>query len=95
MARIFIPFHLFIYFRWNFIFFFFIYFYLFFVATDFTLKPSDCPDTELPVRIADSDRGCLWYKKDTKFKIPKGEVRVCVCVCGVCVCACVHHSAAR
>uniref|UniRef100_A0A3B4GAY9 Nardilysin convertase n=1 Tax=Pundamilia nyererei TaxID=303518 RepID=A0A3B4GAY9_9CICH len=39
--------------------------------TDFTLKPSDCPDTEFPVRIADSDRGCLWYKKDNKFKIPR------------------------
>uniref|UniRef100_A0A671YS79 Nardilysin convertase n=1 Tax=Sparus aurata TaxID=8175 RepID=A0A671YS79_SPAAU len=45
-------------------------------ATDFALKPSDCPDTELPVRIADSDRGCLWYKKDNKFKIPKGKVVV-------------------
>uniref|UniRef100_A0A4W6E4D9 Nardilysin convertase n=1 Tax=Lates calcarifer TaxID=8187 RepID=A0A4W6E4D9_LATCA len=50
-----------------------------FIATDFTLKPSDCPDAEFPVRIADSDRGCLWYKKDNKFKIPKGEVRACVC----------------
>ncbi|XP_071354291.1 nardilysin-like [Trachinotus anak] len=46
-----------------------------FIATDFTLKPSDCPDTELPVRIADSDRGCLWYKKDNKFKIPKAYIR--------------------
>uniref|UniRef100_A0A672ZPU6 Nardilysin a (N-arginine dibasic convertase) n=1 Tax=Sphaeramia orbicularis TaxID=375764 RepID=A0A672ZPU6_9TELE len=43
-----------------------------FIATDFTLKPSDCPDTEFPVQIANSDRGCLWYKKDNKFKIPKG-----------------------
>lgn len=41
-------------------------------ATDFTLKPSDCPDTDFPVRIAASDKGCLWYKKDNKFKIPKG-----------------------
>uniref|UniRef100_A0A4W6E4G4 Nardilysin convertase n=1 Tax=Lates calcarifer TaxID=8187 RepID=A0A4W6E4G4_LATCA len=49
-----------------------------FIATDFTLKPSDCPDAEFPVRIADSDRGCLWYKKDNKFKIPKGEVRAVV-----------------
>uniref|UniRef100_A0AAQ5YKZ9 Nardilysin a (N-arginine dibasic convertase) n=1 Tax=Amphiprion ocellaris TaxID=80972 RepID=A0AAQ5YKZ9_AMPOC len=47
-----------------------------FIATDFTLKPSDCPDTEFPVRIADSDRGCLWYKKDNKFKIPKGKLVV-------------------
>ncbi|KAM8914849.1 nardilysin-like isoform 1-T2 [Spinachia spinachia] len=46
-----------------------------FIATDFTLKPSDCPDTEIPVRIADSDRGCLWYKKDNKFKIPKAYIR--------------------
>ncbi|XP_040917105.1 nardilysin isoform X2 [Toxotes jaculatrix] len=46
-----------------------------FIATDFTLKLSDCPDTEFPVRIADSDRGCLWYKKDNKFKIPKAYIR--------------------
>ncbi|KAJ0063061.1 hypothetical protein NL108_010675 [Boleophthalmus pectinirostris] len=46
-----------------------------FIATDFNLKPSDCPDTELPVRIADSDKGCLWYKKDNKFKIPKAYIR--------------------
>ncbi|XP_044023266.1 nardilysin-like isoform X2 [Siniperca chuatsi] len=46
-----------------------------FIATDFTLKPSACPDTELPVRIAASDRGCLWYKKDNKFKIPKAYIR--------------------
>lgn len=54
-------------------------------ATDFTLKPSDCPDTEFPVRIADSERGCLWYKKDNKFKIPKGEIcgSVCLFACSV------------
>ncbi|KAM4625377.1 nardilysin-like [Polymixia lowei] len=46
-----------------------------FIATDFTLKPSDCPDTEVPVRVANSDRGSLWYKKDNKFKIPKAYVR--------------------
>uniref|UniRef100_A0A3B4B4H9 Uncharacterized protein n=1 Tax=Periophthalmus magnuspinnatus TaxID=409849 RepID=A0A3B4B4H9_9GOBI len=46
-----------------------------FIATDFNLKPSDCPDTELPVRIADSEKGCLWYKKDNKFKIPKAYIR--------------------
>lgn len=44
-------------------------------ATDFTLKTSDCPDSEFPVRIVNTDRGCLWYKKDNKFKIPKGESR--------------------
>uniref|UniRef100_H3BWC0 Nardilysin convertase n=1 Tax=Tetraodon nigroviridis TaxID=99883 RepID=H3BWC0_TETNG len=46
-----------------------------FIASDFALKPSDCPDTEFPVRIAHSDRGCLWYKKDNKFKIPKAYIR--------------------
>uniref|UniRef100_A0A8C8GL37 Nardilysin a (N-arginine dibasic convertase) n=1 Tax=Oncorhynchus tshawytscha TaxID=74940 RepID=A0A8C8GL37_ONCTS len=48
-----------------------------FIATDFSLKQSDCPDTELPVRVTANDRGCLWYKKDNKFNIPKG---VCVLV---------------
>ncbi|XP_066547909.1 nardilysin b [Amia ocellicauda] len=46
-----------------------------FIATDFTLKTSDCPDTEYPVRIVNNERGCLWFKKDTKFKIPKAYVR--------------------
>ncbi|XP_048117608.1 nardilysin [Alosa alosa] len=46
-----------------------------FIATDFTLKTSDCPDTEYPVRVVNSDRGCLWYKKDNKFKIPKAYIR--------------------
>uniref|UniRef100_A0A8C6PDL3 Nardilysin a (N-arginine dibasic convertase) n=1 Tax=Nothobranchius furzeri TaxID=105023 RepID=A0A8C6PDL3_NOTFU len=44
-------------------------------STDFTLKPSDCPDSDFPVRIASSDEGCLWYKKDNKFKIPKAYIR--------------------
>lgn len=43
-------------------------------ATDFALKTSDCPDTEYPVRIMNNERGCLWYKKDNKFKIPKGVI---------------------
>ncbi|KAG7275248.1 hypothetical protein CRUP_034975 [Coryphaenoides rupestris] len=46
-----------------------------FIATDFELRASDCPDTEFPVRVSSSDRGCLWYKKDNKFKIPKAYVR--------------------
>ncbi|KAE8294690.1 Nardilysin [Larimichthys crocea] len=46
-----------------------------FIATDFTLKTSDCPDSEFPVRIVNTDRGCLWYKKDNKFKIPKAYIR--------------------
>ncbi|XP_035269344.1 nardilysin b [Anguilla anguilla] len=46
-----------------------------FIATDFTLKTSDCPDTEYPVRIINNEKGCLWFKKDNKFKIPKAYVR--------------------
>ncbi|XP_041133364.1 nardilysin-like [Polyodon spathula] len=46
-----------------------------FIATDFILKTSDCPDTEYPVRIVNSEKGCLWYKKDNKFKIPKAYIR--------------------
>ncbi|XP_077588207.1 nardilysin-like [Stigmatopora nigra] len=45
-----------------------------FIATNFTLKPSDCPDSEFPVRMAASDRGCLWYKKDNKFKTHKAYI---------------------
>lgn len=51
------------------------FFYLRAAATDFNLKTSDCPDSEFPVRIVNNERGCLWYKKDNKFKIPKGESR--------------------
>ncbi|XP_049596638.1 nardilysin isoform X1 [Syngnathus scovelli] len=46
-----------------------------FIASNFTLKPSDCPDTEFPVRITKNDRGCLWYKKDNKFKTLKAYIR--------------------
>uniref|UniRef100_A0AAR2LN37 Nardilysin a (N-arginine dibasic convertase) n=1 Tax=Pygocentrus nattereri TaxID=42514 RepID=A0AAR2LN37_PYGNA len=46
-----------------------------FIATDFTLKTSDCPDTEFPVKIMDDSRGRLWFKKDKKFKIPKAYIR--------------------
>ncbi|XP_053549458.1 LOW QUALITY PROTEIN: nardilysin [Bombina bombina] len=46
-----------------------------FIATDFTLKSSDCLDTEYPVKIADSELGCLWYKRDNKFRIPKAYIR--------------------
>lgn len=60
---------------------------LFFTATDFTLKASDCPDTEFPVKILDMKEGCLWFKKDNKFKIPKGMLVFCmfVVVSGYCV----------
>ncbi|XP_068095174.1 nardilysin [Hyperolius riggenbachi] len=46
-----------------------------FIATDFALKASDCPDTEYPEKVENSELGCLWYKKDNKFKIPKAYIR--------------------
>ncbi|KAG7261496.1 hypothetical protein CRUP_011913 [Coryphaenoides rupestris] len=46
-----------------------------FIATDFTLKEPDCPESDVPVKVADSDTGCLWYKKDNKFNIPKAYLR--------------------
>ncbi|XP_067846322.1 nardilysin-like isoform X2 [Heptranchias perlo] len=46
-----------------------------YIATDFTLKKSDCTDTAYPVKIVDNKHGCLWYKKDNKFEIPKGYIR--------------------
>ncbi|KAE8610184.1 hypothetical protein XENTR_v10012041 [Xenopus tropicalis] len=46
-----------------------------FIASDFTLKTSDCPNTEYPVKVLDTELGSLWYKKDNKFKIPKAYVR--------------------
>uniref|UniRef100_G3NHC1 Nardilysin convertase n=1 Tax=Gasterosteus aculeatus aculeatus TaxID=481459 RepID=G3NHC1_GASAC len=47
-----------------------------FIASDFALKEADCPDTEFPVRIMTNERGCMWYKKDNKFKIPKGKAHL-------------------
>ncbi|XP_075411986.1 nardilysin isoform X2 [Tenrec ecaudatus] len=46
-----------------------------YIATDFTLKAFDCPETEYPVKIVNTPKGCLWYKKDNKFKIPKAYIR--------------------
>uniref|UniRef100_A0A8B9PHG8 Nardilysin n=1 Tax=Apteryx owenii TaxID=8824 RepID=A0A8B9PHG8_APTOW len=44
-------------------------------ATDFALKVADCPETEYPVKTLSTQQGCLWYRKDDKFKIPKAYVR--------------------
>ncbi|VTJ59018.1 Hypothetical predicted protein [Marmota monax] len=46
-----------------------------YIATDFTLKAFDCPETEYPVKIVNTPQGSLWYKKDNKFKIPKAYIR--------------------
>uniref|UniRef100_A0A2K6T8U3 Nardilysin convertase n=1 Tax=Saimiri boliviensis boliviensis TaxID=39432 RepID=A0A2K6T8U3_SAIBB len=34
----------------------------------------DCPETGYPVKIVNTPQGCLWYKKDNKFKIPKAYI---------------------
>uniref|UniRef100_A0A8C0EMS3 Nardilysin convertase n=1 Tax=Bubo bubo TaxID=30461 RepID=A0A8C0EMS3_BUBBB len=46
-----------------------------YIATDFALKVADCPETEYPAKTLSTQQGCLWYRKDDKFKIPKGYVR--------------------
>lgn len=42
-----------------------------FIATDFQIKLSDQEETDIPVKILDNEENRLWYKKDTKFNIPK------------------------
>ncbi|KAM7098804.1 nardilysin isoform 2-T2 [Molossus nigricans] len=46
-----------------------------YIASDFMLKAFDCPETEYPIKIVNTAQGCLWYKKDNKFKIPKAYIR--------------------
>ncbi|XP_006259674.2 nardilysin isoform X1 [Alligator mississippiensis] len=46
-----------------------------YIASDFTLKAPDYSETQHPVKILNTQLGCLWYKKDNKFKIPKAYVR--------------------
>ncbi|XP_066479934.1 nardilysin [Tiliqua scincoides] len=46
-----------------------------YIATDFALKAPDCPQTEYPVSIMNTEQGSLWFKKDDKFKIPKAYIR--------------------
>uniref|UniRef100_A0A8D0H138 Nardilysin convertase n=1 Tax=Sphenodon punctatus TaxID=8508 RepID=A0A8D0H138_SPHPU len=46
-----------------------------YIATDFALKAPDSPETEYPVKTLSTQQGCLWYKKDDKFKIPKAYIR--------------------
>lgn len=46
-----------------------------YIASDFMLKAFDSPETEYPVKIVNTPQGCLWYKKDNKFKIPKAYIR--------------------
>lgn len=45
-----------------------------YIATDFTLKEETAYESELPVKLHEDKRYRLWYKKDTKFNIPKACV---------------------
>nr|XP_056710677.1 nardilysin-like [Euleptes europaea] len=45
-----------------------------YIATDFSMKKSTDRSTNYPRKILDTPRGCLWYKKDNKFTIPKAFV---------------------
>ncbi|CAI5779116.1 nardilysinnardilysin-like [Podarcis lilfordi] len=45
-----------------------------FIATDFTVKKSTEHKTEYPHKILDTKQGCLWYKKDNKFSVPKAFI---------------------
>lgn len=45
-----------------------------YIATDFTLKQEKVHQSELPVKLHEDQRFRLWYKKDTKFNVPKACV---------------------
>ncbi|XP_060100309.1 nardilysin-like [Heteronotia binoei] len=45
-----------------------------YIATDFSVKKSAEHNTEYPHKILDSPRGCLWYKTDNKFGVPRAYI---------------------
>ncbi|XP_062987119.1 nardilysin-like isoform X2 [Elgaria multicarinata webbii] len=45
-----------------------------YIATDFSVKKSSGHDTDYPRRILSTHHGCLWYKEDNKFGIPKAFI---------------------
>ncbi|XP_053103631.1 nardilysin-like isoform X2 [Hemicordylus capensis] len=45
-----------------------------YIATDFSIKESDGKDHEYPEKILSTQQGCLWYKKDNKFGVPKAFI---------------------
>uniref|UniRef100_A0A131Z3S2 Metalloprotease n=1 Tax=Rhipicephalus appendiculatus TaxID=34631 RepID=A0A131Z3S2_RHIAP len=45
-----------------------------YIASDFTLKEENEHQSELPVKLHEDQRFRLWYKKDTKFNVPKACV---------------------
>lgn len=51
---------------------------IFILASDFSVKKSIDHSTEYPHKILDTPQGCLWYKKDNKFFVPKGKNQLLV-----------------
>ncbi|CAH1774132.1 unnamed protein product [Owenia fusiformis] len=48
-----------------------------YIASDFSLKEvEEKLNTEYPTAIVDTPQGKLWYKKDSKFKVPKAYIHV-------------------
>ncbi|XP_015277075.1 PREDICTED: nardilysin-like [Gekko japonicus] len=45
-----------------------------YIATDFSVKKSTDHRTEYPHKILETPQGCLWYKKDNKFIVPKAFI---------------------
>ncbi|KAJ6663090.1 hypothetical protein lerEdw1_010683 [Lerista edwardsae] len=43
-------------------------------ATDFSVIESTDQDAEYPDKILNTPEGCLWYKKDNKFAVPKAFI---------------------
>ncbi|XP_060627682.2 nardilysin-like isoform X1 [Anolis sagrei] len=45
-----------------------------YIATDFSVKPFSKKATEYPQKILNTQQGCLWYKEDNKFSVPKAFI---------------------
>ncbi|XP_033115236.1 nardilysin-like, partial [Anneissia japonica] len=47
-----------------------------FIVDDFSLKTDDGPPSEHPIKILDTEQGCVWHKMDNKFKLPKAFIYI-------------------
>ncbi|XP_026544517.1 nardilysin-like [Notechis scutatus] len=45
-----------------------------YIATDFSVKETSLHAPEYPTKIINTREGCLWYKEDNKFGVPKGFI---------------------
>ncbi|XP_039184813.1 nardilysin-like [Crotalus tigris] len=45
-----------------------------YIATDFSVKEASIHAPEYPTKIINTREGCLWYKEDNKFGVPKGFI---------------------